>query len=285
MEVSYYIWWRYDFCHLAEACQPSIELVTDGNIDADHKMPFIVWTIEHICASAKTIHNGVQKVVGKPQADTLIFATKHADIYCYMHWSQTTGTTLNANLSHYNKFAKQYLGMMEHEGTRTGTKYTSLIPVGLSIQNARSTYLALLAYNTDATLNLTTDTQIGLQRDGGHLSFNIGRYIAGLTFAEMIVPEDWRADNYVLPEIRITESVGKLPKEYSEIAQKAVHAAVESWKNGSLAVTNIDGYTQDPTVAASKLLQSILFRLNNSETSLVAQLESEYWLHYLQISQ
>ena len=179
-----------------------------------------------------------------------------ADIYCYMHWAQTTGTTLNANLSYYNRLAPHYLAMMEHAGTTTGTKYTSLIPVGLSIQNARSTYLALLAYNTGATLNLTTDTQIGLQRDGGHLSFNVGRYIAGLTFAEMIVPNDWRVSNYVLPEIRITESVGKLPKEYSVIAQKAVFAAVNTWKNGSLAVTNIDGYTQDPTVAAKQTLES-----------------------------
>jgi hypothetical protein len=176
-----------------------------------------------------------------------------AEIYCYMHWAQTTGTTLNANLSYYNRLAPHYLGMMQHAGTTTGTKYTSIIPVGLSIQNARTTYLALLAYNTsaydDGNLNLTTDAQIGLQRDGGHVSFNIGRYIAALTFAEMVVPQSLRAENYQLPDIRKTESIGVLPKEYTILAQKAVLVAVESWRAGNLAVTVIEGYTKDPTTA------------------------------------
>ena len=38
-----------------------------------------------------------------------------------------------------------------------------------------------------------------------------------------------------------------MPKEYSEIAQKSVLAAISSWKNGSLDVTPIEGYEQDPT--------------------------------------
>ena len=182
-----------------------------------------------------------------------------ADAYFYMHWSQTKSMTLNAALSAYNKISSYLPIVLEYAGEQSGKQFKTIVPVGLSVQNARTTYLALLSYNTDAydkgNLNLITDAQIGLQRDGGHLSFNIGRYIAGLTFAEMIIPEEMRAEGYVLPDIRVTESIGKLPAEYTEIAQKSVHAAVASWKNGKLGeVTETVGYTEDPAVTAAKQL-------------------------------
>jgi hypothetical protein len=144
-----------------------------------------------------------------------------------------------------------YPSILEYQGTETGKRFTDLVPVGLSIQNARTTYLALLAYNTsaylDKTLNYTTDGQIGLQRDQGHLSYNIGRYIAALTFAEMLVPESLRAENYAIPKIRKTESIGELPEEYSIIAQMAVLNAVEDWKEGKLTVADLSYYEKDPT--------------------------------------
>ncbi|MBE6882515.1 MAG: DUF4886 domain-containing protein, partial [Ruminococcaceae bacterium] len=164
-----------------------------------------------------------------------------AEAYFYFHWAQTSSITMNAALSKYNKMADYIPVVLDYAGTESGKQFKDIIPVGLSVQNARTTYLSLLSYNTtayaDGNLNLYTDAQIGLQRDGGHLSFNIGRYIAGLTFAETIIPEEIRAEGYVLPDIRVTESIGKLPKEYTEIAQKSVFAAVENWKNGSLEVT------------------------------------------------
>ncbi|MBO5931349.1 MAG: DUF4886 domain-containing protein [Clostridia bacterium] len=176
-----------------------------------------------------------------------------AEVYFYMHWSQTSSIKLNANLSQYNSMAPFYPSVLEYRGTESGKRFTTLVPVGLSIQNARTTYLSLLAYNTtayaDKNLNYTTDAQIGLQRDGGHVSFNIGRYIAALTFAEMVVPQSLRVENYQLPDIRKTESVGVLPKEYTILAQKSVLAAVSSWRAGNLAVTVIEGYTKDPTTA------------------------------------
>jgi hypothetical protein len=172
------------------------------------------------------------EVASEYMLDHIANNAPYADVYFYMHWAQTSSTTLNAALSNYNKTAAYIPVVMDFAGMQTGNQFTTIIPVGLSIQNARSTYLALLRYNTtayaDGNLNLTTDAQIGLQRDGGHVSFNIGRYIAGLTFAEMIVPESMRAEGYVLPDIRVTESVGKLPKEYTTIAQLSVWAAVNS---------------------------------------------------------
>ena len=174
-----------------------------------------------------------------------------AEAYCYMHWAFSTDTGLNANLSKYNQMAAFFPSILKSQGTETGKRFTSLVPVGLSVQNARTTYLALLAYNTsaylDKTLSYETDGQIGLQRDQGHLSYNAGRYIAALTFAEMLIPASLRAENYIIPNIRYTESIGELPEEYSVIAQMAVTEAVENWKEGKLSVADLSYYEKDPT--------------------------------------
>lgn len=198
-----------------------------------------------------------------------------AAVYFYMHWARAYKSNLNESIATYNKMAAFFPEVLDYAGTNSANRFETIIPVGLAVQNARTTYLATLAYNTtayaDKNLNLYTDAQIGLQRDGGHLSYNVGRYIAALTFAEIIIPHKLRAEGYTLPDIRITESVGKLPKEYSIIAQKAVHAAVESWSNGSLDVTNIEGYTQDPTVEATKILQSMHLSLRCGDAASMEQ--------------
>ncbi len=183
--------------------------------------------------------------------DYIVKYAPQSEVYLYMHWAQTSAIEMNAALSKYNSMADFYPTILEYKGKTTGKRFSTLVPVGLSIQNARTTYLSLLAYNTtayaDKNLNYTTDAQIGLQRDGGHVSFNIGRYIAALTFGEQLIPNAIRAQSYTLPDIRITESIGELPKEYTTIAQQAVSYAINSWKEGNLQVTNIEGYEKDPT--------------------------------------
>lgn len=211
----------------------------------------------------------------------LDFVHEHApsaEAYLYMHWAQTSNIALNANISYYNRMADFYPSVLDYQGEESGKRFSSLVPVGLSIQNARTTYLSLLAYNTtayaDKNLSYITDAQIGLQRDGGHVSFNIGRYIAALTFAEMVVPESLRAEDYQLPDIRITESIGKLPKEYTDIAQKSVMAAVSGWKNRSLAVTVIEGYEKDPTtIFAEKFAGGLSFECNLDADKIRAEIE------------
>lgn len=200
-----------------------------------------------------------------------------ATVYFYMHWSRAYKANLNESLAEYNKMAAFFPVVMDYAGPESNQTFEGIIPVGLAVQNARTTYLATLSYNSEKgiTVNMQNDPQIGLQRDGGHMTYNVGRYIAALTFAETIIPEDMRAEGYVLPEIRVTESVGKLPTQYSIIAQKSVLAAVNSWKNGSLAVTNIEGYTEDPTVAASETLKKLPLELNCGDAeALVEQIRT-----------
>ena len=220
-----------------------------------------------------------------------------AEVYLYMHWAQTSAIQMNAALSKYNSMANFFPSILEYQGEKTGKRFTTLVPVGLSIQNARTTYLSLLAYNTtayaDKNLNYTTDAQIGLQRDGGHVSFNVGRYIASLTFAEQIIPESLRVLEYILPDIRYTESIGQLPKEYTEIAQLSVFAAIESWKNGDLGVTNIDGYAIDPIKLAKTNLEQLTLYLDNCTEEefvkklnylIINELSSEYVIDRIEIN-
>ena len=184
-----------------------------------------------------------------------------AEAYCYMHLAQSTNIELNADIAFYEKMAAVYPNILAYQGTETGKRFTDLVPAGLAVQNARTTYLALLSYNNGAEVTYKNDVQIGLQRDSGHISFNVGRYLLAMTFAEMLLPDFLRAENYQLPEIRETESVGVLPREYSEIAQKAAVAAVESWRSGSLGVTAIEGYEKDPTeVFAEKFADGLLLK-------------------------
>ena len=58
--------------------------------------------------------------------------------------------------------------VMDYAGPNSANRFETIIPVGLSVQNARTTYLATLAYNTtaaaDNNLNLQTDAQAHLLR-------------------------------------------------------------------------------------------------------------------------
>ena len=42
-------------------------------------MSFVIWTVENLFSVAETFHNGIQKVVGKADADKLIFTAKHGE--------------------------------------------------------------------------------------------------------------------------------------------------------------------------------------------------------------
>ncbi len=170
----------------------------------------------------------------------------NADVYYYMTWATTTSThdldLGNDNLTKRINVAKT---AMSYTGTESGKAFTGIINAGTAIQNARRTYLAYLSYDN------TDDTIAGLQRDGVHISYFIGRYILGLTFAEILIPEAKRADGYVLPDASASTvaAIGELPPEYSEIARLAVAEAIRSIDASGSAQYKpaiITGYKIDP---------------------------------------
>ena len=171
-----------------------------------------------------------------------------ADVYYYNTWSSVAdASALNLGETDYIRRLNVAKKAMSYLGTESGEAFAGIIPAGTSIQNARSTYLAQLSYKDADSL----DVQAGLQRDNVHLSLCVGRYIAALTIAELLVPEEMRLDNYTLPDIDDSAVIGKLPAEYAEIARRAVKATLET-KNltgaDQYAPVHIDGYEVDPAV-------------------------------------
>ena len=137
-------------------------------------------------------------------------------------------------------------------GTESGVGLSGVLPIGAAVQRARGTYLAELDFSDPQGL----DPQIGLQRDGIHLSFEVGRYIAALTAAEVLVPDGMRTDEYRLPDMRPSPVIGELPAEYGEIARESAAKAVSTMNRGGdgryYAVNMINSYRTSPVDTAAE---------------------------------
>lgn len=185
-----------------------------------------------------------------------------AKIYFYMTWrGQRVG--LNAGL---NAFYNGVTYMIDpvFSGPYSGRKLNGVIPVATAVQNARSTYLALLNYNSGAEPDLSNpalsqknDINIGLHRDSEHLSLNIGRYMASLTFVGTLVNgADIAALAKEVP-FNDSEAIGKLPQDYMDIVVASVQGALAN----KGAVTTIEGKTIDPATLAGNLIGSVAYKL------------------------
>ncbi len=201
-----------------------------------------------------------------PLAVSLPYLLDHIDkyapgakVYYYMTWATTTSTHETdiglSNLVNRINIAKQ---SMSYKGTTSGKEFSGIINAGTAIQNARRTYLAYLNRAGE------DDPIAGIQRDGVHIAYYFGRYILALTFAEVLIPEDKRADGYVLPDIPAScaSEIGKVPAEYTEIAQLAVRKTIESISaegDAQYMPSEMTGYDVDPATTAAALVPSIDF--------------------------
>ena len=151
-----------------------------------------------------------------------------AQIYYYMPWATTKfygNDGLEAGYLAIAEYSKSHIVNMA--GTASGSKLAGIIPVGTGIQNARTTYFGSLQFSAGTgSTALLKDPQNGLQYDSQHLSFGVGRYIAGVIVAETLIPREMRKDSYTLPGIKDSPAVGQMPHEYSTIALLAAQNAV-----------------------------------------------------------
>ena len=173
--------------------------------------------------------------------DAVEAGAPQADVFLIMPWSESVEIERNAGLYEYRLMQKIIPSLLSCTGEKTEKPAMAIIPTGLAVQNARTTDLSLLNVNTDKGhyQDRQYDVQFGLVRDGLHLSFNVGRYIAALCFAETVVPQELRIDGGVLPGIRKSEALGELPEEYTSLTQNAVSCAIEGAKNGAFEIVEI----------------------------------------------
>jgi len=183
-----------------------------------------------------------------------------AYLYASPLWSNETAVT--TAMDEMRVVAGYCQTLEAYKGTESSLGFTKLIPGATAVQAARSTYLATLEYNKELALgngiiSLEDDAQLGLQRDGAHLSFSVGRYLANLLVAETIIPENERVSGYVLPEMRESAAIGKLPYDYTKLVRLAVDAAHESAANAGKSkyvFRPITGYAENPLTVAEKAI-------------------------------
>ena len=183
-----------------------------------------------------------------------------AKVYYYMTWSNyykgswdsASDLALNGAEDEFvNKRLPVARAAMAHKGTKSGKGFDGLIAGGTAIQNARSTYLGTQFYLTKSNPNNVKPditSWIGLQRDDVHLALSTGRYIVGLAFAEVLVPESYRVANYTLPDIAPTVK-GDLPKSHTELAQLCVKEMLRTSKltgDQQFSVTKLTDYAVEP---------------------------------------
>ena len=193
-----------------------------------------------------------------------------AKTYLYMTWQEVSDNTqLNAGAEDYAKIvenlvtkAGKYVGWYKNDDglvTVTKEKFTGVIPVGTAIQNERTSYLALLSHNKTAipgSVNLTSDPVRGLQRDSGHLSFNVGRYTAALTFAKKLTGVDTDTLMTGIASAYSGTALSELPADYLTIMKTAVENAIKTPD----AVTPFSAdYTTDPAVQAETAVEGTTY--------------------------
>ncbi len=179
-----------------------------------------------------------------------------AKAYYYMVWARgrqysSVQATQNATAASYASRVEMAKTALTYTSTDGKLSFTDVVAIGTAIQNARSTYLTTLTYNTDSAdkPSLSNDILLGLQRDSEHLSYGMGRYIAGLTVAETVIPGFFRKDSPVLAKPWASPFVGEMPAEYIEMANKAVEAAIAN----KFAYTAISGYETEPATRVAEI--------------------------------
>ena len=129
----------------------------------------------------------------------------------------------------------------------------------------RTTYLGLLNYSDDK------ETVIGLQRDDVHIAYTFGGYIVAQTFAKYLVPEELWIDGGTFIDVPQSPVFGELPVEYTQIAQAAVNAALQS----PYTVTVLENYEIDPAKKAKEAIESASYTFEkiDSDQALIDAIE------------
>ncbi len=122
----------------------------------------------------------------------------------HMTWAYQSDCTQSAFADYYNSDQEYMYDAIVNVAQNVAGSFDVLIPTGTAIQNVRNTSVG--------------DT---LTRDGYHLSYNLGRYIAGLTWVKAITGWD-------ISDIEYTPNADEVPVELIPTLVGCVNNAVEN---------------------------------------------------------
>lgn len=154
-----------------------------------------------------------------------------------------------------------YWKMMQNTVLGDNSNVSFVIPVGTAVENARTTFLGELKYESTGSnftkVNLLTgenmsgtmgnDNNSGLQRDETHMSAVVGRFLAGYTIGEYLIDHinNMNGTDFTIKE-EISEiysfdtAIGKLPELYVDAIKDSADAAIEN----PYQVTTLTGYKE-----------------------------------------
>ena len=154
-----------------------------------------------------------------------------------------------------------YWQMME-KVVEKNNNVSFVIPVGTAVENARTTFLGELKYESTGSnftkVNLLTgenmsgtmrnDNNSGLQRDETHMSAVVGRFLAGYTIGEYLINHinsmigaDFTNKEEISEIYSFDTDIGKLPAMYVDAIKASADAAIEK----PYQVATLTGY-DDP---------------------------------------
>ena len=142
-----------------------------------------------------------------------------------------------------------YWKMMQNTVLGDNSNVSFVIPVGTAVENARTTFLGELKYESTGSnftkVNLLTgenmsgtmgnDNNSGLQRDETHMSAVVGRFLAGYTIGEYLIDHinkmngaDFTNKEKITEIYSFDTAIGKLPAMYVDAIKASADAAIEN---------------------------------------------------------
>lgn len=237
--------------------------IKDALLDED-------WDYISLQQTSKT--SGLESSYGKTLTTLVDYVRKHntkATLIWNMTWAYQQDST-HASFPNYDKDQTKMYNMIVScvkNCIEPEKRFSLVIPCGTSIQNARTSFIG--------------DT---LTRDGYHLDYNIGRFIAGLTWFAAITGVSVDKVSYNPSTTEITEDMMKVAREAVANAVAKPYEVTESKiKEGKLPegketispseiLNPADFFEADKTAAAAQNID-----LTKYEYFEWDYLENQYW--------
>ncbi len=227
---------------------------------------------DYISMQQLSPNSGIASTYGNTLTQLVAFVKENmtnpdAKLVWHMTWAYQSDSTHSAFVNYNKDQMTMYNAIVDavRSCVLTVPDFTAVIPSGTAIQNARTSFAG-----------------DRLTRDGYHLNYNLGRYIAGLTWYAAITGAPLEGATYNPAPSEITDDVMAMAKEAVKNAIiKPFEVTESTYKTGVWTPATIRN--SDPVVPADcfeadmALAATIGIDLNNYVLFEYEYLENSYW--------